>query len=79
MHIFPITKVSSGEFDEDITEILGYKVVSPDGKVLGTGEDEEEALQAALAVSYLAESNEDNSRKIKLDPKLFRKKTAQKC
>ena len=78
MHIFPIIK-NSDELDGDISEIIGFQAVNSKGIVLGRGESEEEARENALAVMYLAESNEDNSRKIKLDPKLFRKRLSQKC
>jgi hypothetical protein len=77
MNIFPITK-SSDEFD-DISEIIGYQVLDSKGLVIGSGETEEEAREKALLTMYLAESNEENSRKIKLDITLLRKKMVQKC
>lgn len=76
MNIFPITK-SSDEFD-DVSEILGYQVLDSKGMVIASGETEEEAKEKALVSMYLAESNEDNLRKIKLDPKLFKKRAAQR-
>ncbi len=75
MHIFPI--ISSDEFD-NVSEILGYQVVDSKGIVLGKGETEEEAREKALLAMYLAESNEDNSKKIKLDQKLFKKRVSQR-
>ena len=76
MNIFPITK-SSDEFD-DINEILGYQVLDSKGVVLATAETEAEAREKALLAMYLSESNEDNSKKIKLDPKLFKKRVSQR-
>jgi len=76
MYVFPIT---SGESDENIDEILGYQVLDAKGVVLAKGETEEEAREKALLTMFLTESNEDKSRKIKLDPKLFRKKMVQRC
>ena len=75
MHVFPIT---SDESDENISEILGYQVLDAKGVVLAKAETEAEAREKALLAMYLDESNEDNSKKIKLDPKLFKKRVSQR-
>ena len=77
MHIFPITKASGDDMDETVNEILGYEVLNDRGVVLGRGEDEEGARNAALLNSYLAESNGKTSKKIKLGRKLTNKKKAK--
>ena len=76
MNIFPITR-SSDEF-EDISEIIGYQVLDSKGLVIGCGETEEEAREKALTSMYLAESNEDNYRRIILNPKMLRKRVVRK-
>ena len=75
MHVFPIT---SDESDENISEILGYQVLDAKGVVLAKGETEEEAKEKALLAMFFTESNGDNPKKIKLDPKLFKKRVSQR-
>jgi hypothetical protein len=77
MNIFPLFKAGSDDLDGDLSEIIGFQAVNSKGVVLGRGESEEEARENALIAMYLAESNEDSPRKIKLDPKLFKKRVPQ--
>lgn len=74
MHIFPVTKASFEENDEYISEIIGYRAVSSDGRrVLATGESVEEATEKALVAMYLDESN-PTLKKIKLGRRMFGQK-----
>ena len=77
MHVFPITK-NSDEYDENINEILGYQVLDSKGVILAKAETKEEALESALAIAYLAESNEDTSKKVTLGHKMFSQKMLAK-
>jgi hypothetical protein len=71
MHVFPITKVSSDDSSEDLSEIIGYQALSEDGKVLSTGESIEETTEKALAAMFLDESNP--APKKLLNPRLLTK------
>ena len=80
-HIFPIFKKVWNEADGDwleSDEILYYEALNAKGTVIARAETPAE-VESILIASYLDESNSENSRKIKLDPKLLRRKLAQKC
>ena len=63
--------------DGAVSEILGYQILDEKGVVIGRGEDEEEARNAALLSLYLQESNGKLSKKVKLGRKLIGKKTVK--
>ncbi|OGZ65184.1 MAG: hypothetical protein A3C50_03015 [Candidatus Staskawiczbacteria bacterium RIFCSPHIGHO2_02_FULL_43_16] len=75
MNIFPI-KACEDNQDEAFSEILGFQVLDSNGRILATGENEEEARNAALTALFLSESN-PISKKVKLGHKLISKKTAR--
>ncbi|OGZ28560.1 MAG: hypothetical protein A2427_02340 [Candidatus Nealsonbacteria bacterium RIFOXYC1_FULL_40_7] len=79
-HIFPIFKKVWNEADGDwleTDEILYYEALDTKGAVIARAETPAD-IEATLVSSYLEESNADNTRKIKLDPKMFRKKVSQR-
>lgn len=79
-HIFPIFKKVWNEADCDwleTDEILGYEALNSKGVVIAKGETPDE-IEAMLVSSFLEEANENNQRRIKLDPKMFRKKASQR-
>lgn len=76
MDIFPIKKLEWDEQEENWVEgeeTIGYQAIAPDGRILAKGETISEVSESVLVSAYLAESNEENSRKIHLAPKLFQK------
>jgi shikimate kinase len=80
MEIFTINEEFYSDREGEMVEtgkILGYKVVAPNGKILGQGETEQEAMEKALTVAYLSESNENTYEKIKRKRRLFSKKVAK--
>lgn len=72
MNIFPIIAYEDDQ-DEALSEVLGFQVLDSRGRILGTGENEEEAKNAALTAWFLSESN-PISKKIKLGRNLIGKK-----
>ncbi len=53
-----------GEIQET-GRILGYSAVSSMGRVLASGEDPNEAIEKALLMAYLSESNASSRSKVK--------------
>ena len=59
MNTFPITEFFWNENEgdwHDTGKIIGYKVVAPNGKILGEGETINEAQEKAFASMYPPES-----------------------
>ena len=79
-HIFPIFKKVWNEADGDwieTDEVLYYEALNAKGAVIARAETPAD-VESILVSSFLEEANEDNQRRIKLDPKMYRKKVSQR-